>query len=110
MDPYDEVTQARLAGVDLFSPAASQPGSPTLSRKGLSKEMDGEGPLREDDEEKDERGHGHGHGGQESSGDESFAMLEKDEGFEDTGMAGMGRLRQRVRPEQSGATGAADDS
>lgn len=108
MDPYDEVTQARLAGVDLFSPAASQPSSPTLSRKGLSKEVDGEGPLREDDEEKDERGQGQG--GQESSGDESFAMLEKDEGFEDTGMAGIGRLRQRVRPEQSGASGAADDS
>lgn len=81
-DHYDEVTQARLAGVDLFSPAASQPGSPTISRKSLVR--DGE-PVREEDGERYTRER------KESSGDESFTILEKDESFEDAA-----KLRQRV--------------
>ncbi|KAI0055162.1 hypothetical protein BV25DRAFT_1843152 [Artomyces pyxidatus] len=74
--PFDG--EERLAGVGVFSPAASQPGSPTLSRaapRGDETEGEGEGSLGE-----------------------SFALLDREDGGGD----GAVQMRKRVRPVDLG--------
>ena len=141
--------EERLAGVGVFSPAASQPGSPVLGRRQLvrgdelaarigeeSRERaeDGDGNTSGDaNENGDGYGDGDGDGaadgaesalrregaGSESwqnmwgeastngstSGSESFAILERDESFEDAGAV---QMRRRV--PRGGAGNTADGS
>jgi hypothetical protein len=130
---------ARLAGVGVFSPVASLPGSPTTSRRDLLREREKRGGLEEEEGEGEEgvvtsgsesggsvrgllhrvrqrehgHGHGHGHGHERSasggeattcgstSGESSFALLEREESFEDAGA----HIRRRV----PGTTTGADD-
>jgi len=122
---------ARLAGVGVFSPVASMPGSPVISRRNLlereGEEDGGSGSsdessslsssaarggvlLRSRDRDRDcEPGHertasaeGDAIGGGEStSGESSFALLDREESFEDAGV----HLRRRVQ----GTTGTDDD-
>lgn len=126
---------ARLAGVGVFSPVASLPGSPVTSRMDLLREREKRGGLEEEEEEGEEgvvtsgsesggslrgllhrvrqREHGHGHGHERSasggeattcgstSGESSFALLEREESFEDAGA----HIRRRV----PGTTTGADD-
>lgn len=109
---------ARLAGVGVFSPIASMPGSPTLSRRRsfLGEARDGQGPVPLESEQ----GHGHGHertassgsgvnngGGESTSGESSFTLLEREESFEDPAAAAQ-IFRRRVVPGTAGAD-AADD-
>jgi len=116
---------ARLAGVGVFSPVASMPGSPVASRRNfLEREAEEEevgsgseesgssaargvqlrgglGRKRDEAEEQERGGHekdgGSGHersasdgtgwtnGGGSTSGESSFAMLDREESFEDAG-------------------------
>ncbi|ETW80904.1 hypothetical protein HETIRDRAFT_418842 [Heterobasidion irregulare TC 32-1] len=133
--------EERLAGVGVFSPAASQPGSPVLGRRQLvrgeenrERAEDGDGDTSGD---ANENGDGDGDGdadgaadggasglrregaGSESwqnmwgeastngstSGSESFAILERDESFEDAGAV---QMRRRV--PRGGAGNTADGS
>ena len=106
---------ARLAGVGVFSPVSSMPGSPTLSRRRSfgREEEEGEGSgesVRRVDLQP-ESGHGHernasggsglngGGGGESTSGESSFTMLEREESFEDPAAA---HIRRRV-PGPAGA-------
>lgn len=87
----------RLAGVDAFSPAPSQPSSPTLSRKDLAGHMHHQqglglnlAPLatlprraRSDTAS--------------SSGESKFTILERDSGSDENGDAGGMQVRRRVR-------------
>jgi hypothetical protein len=97
---------ARLAGVGVFSPVASMPGSPTISRRrSFRREEEGttsasvSGSVRQVLPE-NERGHertasgGSGvHGGGESTSEESsFTLLERDSSFEDP----TAHIRRRV--------------
>jgi len=134
---------ARLAGVGVFSPVASMPGSPTVSRRDLLEkegEDDGGGSgssvasgtdesgspvaaprgvlLRrsgghqqhhqhhqggreaETEQEHDRDGVG-ANGGESTSGESSFAMLDREESFEDAGV----HIRRRL-PGTAGAGGA----
>ncbi|KAI0256273.1 hypothetical protein BJV78DRAFT_1278799 [Lactifluus subvellereus] len=140
----EEGGAARLAGVGVFSPVASLPGSPVTSRRnllmqerekrggeGLEEEGEGEGEEEEEGvitsgsgsesggsgarrvsrrEREREREHGHGHersasGGEatcgSTSGESSFALLEREESFEDAGA----QIRRRV----PGTTTGTDD-
>jgi len=117
---------ARLAGVGVFSPVASMPGSPVVSRRDLleregeedggSGSSDESGSLssaarggvllrsreREPGHERTASAEGGGIGGGEStSGESSFALLDCEESFEDAGA----HIRRRVRD----TTGADDD-
>ena len=115
---------ARLAGVGVFSPVASMPGSPVVSRRNiLEREAEAEagsgsgseesgssaahgvqlrgglGRKREGAEDQERGGHGHErsasdgagwtwtwtNGGGSTSGESSFAMLDREESFEDAG-------------------------
>jgi hypothetical protein len=102
----DDSGSARLAGVGVFSPVASMPGSPTLSRR---RSYPGHAAPPES-----ERGHGHERtasggsgvngGGESTSGESSFTLLEREESFEDPPVVAY--IRRRV-PGPSGAD--ADD-
>ncbi|RPD74236.1 hypothetical protein L226DRAFT_535703 [Lentinus tigrinus ALCF2SS1-7] len=135
----------KLSGVDTFSPAPSQPGSPTLQRRefmqhsyahyglGASLQMSPSNPDsdvssilsfslsrnadggRAEAEKKDgyEDGDASAGGGGattprdpgSSSGESSYAMLDRDSGSEDAGVV----LRRRTRPPGTGA-GAGPDA
>ncbi|PCH43619.1 hypothetical protein WOLCODRAFT_164590 [Wolfiporia cocos MD-104 SS10] len=77
-NPLEEEGNLRLSGVGMFSPAPSQPPSPTLARRELgahahahgTAEADGEGVRRVPSRDS-------------SSGEESFAMLDRESGSED---------------------------
>ncbi|KAI9060240.1 hypothetical protein FKP32DRAFT_1613772 [Trametes sanguinea] len=115
-NPTEEEGNLELSGVGTFSPAPSQPGSPTLQRRelfqhahyGVGSESGDEGHGREGEEAQAESGaatprdaSGHGRSGS-SSGDSSFAMLDRDSGSEDAGLV----LRKRTRRPGTGADGA----
>ncbi|KAI8993070.1 hypothetical protein BD414DRAFT_483210 [Trametes punicea] len=110
-NPTEEEGNLQLSGVGTFSPAPSQPGSPTLQRReflqhahyGLHAEAwaGSEEDGREDGREEEGAGSGaatprdasgHGSAGS-SSGESSFAMLDRDSGSEDAGV----QLRRRTR-------------
>jgi len=132
---------ARLAGVGVFSPVASMPGSPVASRRNiLEREAEEEeagsgsgseesgssaarsvrlrgglGRKREEAEDQERGGHeqdgGSGHdrsasdgtgwtnGGGSTSGESSFAMLDREESFEDAGA----HIRRRAAPGTASA-------
>ena len=100
----DDSDSARLAGVGVFSPVASMPGSPTLSRR---RSFLGHPPPPESESE---HGHGYEHtasggsgvdgGGESTSGESSFTLLEREESFEEPEAAA--HIRRRV-PGPSGA-------
>ena len=131
---------ARLAGVGVFSPVASMPGSPVASRRNIlereaEEEADsgsgseesgssaargvrlrgGLGRKREEAEDQERGGHeqdgGSGHdrsasdgtgwtnGGGSTSGESSFAMLDREESFEDAGA----HIRRRAAPGTASA-------
>jgi hypothetical protein len=120
---------ARLAGVGVFSPVASLPGSPVTSRRNLLQEGEKRGEDEEEEEEDEEgvvtsgsesgvsgsvgmlcelervggaTGRDHEHerevsaGGEatcgSTSGESSFALLEREESFEDAGA----HIRRRI--------------
>jgi len=84
---------ARLAGVGVFSPVASMPGSPVVSRRNiLEKEREEHGSHERSASD------GGGGGGGSTSGESSFALLDREESFEDAGA----HIRRRV----PGTTGA----
>lgn len=106
---------ARLAGVGVFSPVPSMPGSPTLSRRRSFRReeestasVSASGSVRHVLPES-ERGHertasggsGVNEGGESTSGESSFTLLEREESFEDPT-----HIRRRV-PGPAGAD--ADD-
>lgn len=112
---------ARLAGVGVFSPVASMPGSPTLSRRRSFRREGEEGStasasvsasgsmLHVLPETEHQRGHernasggsGVNGGGESTSEESSFTLLEREESFEDPM-----HIRRRV-PGPAGAD--ADD-
>lgn len=88
----------KLAGINVFSPAPSQPPSPTLSRRDLSESL-----RMTSVRPKQESGEGGGGGvgerdrarsGSFSSGESSYAVLEKDSEGED----GSGVYMRRRQP------------
>ncbi|KAI0374089.1 hypothetical protein BV20DRAFT_962059 [Pilatotrama ljubarskyi] len=113
-NPTEDEGNLQLSGVGTFSPAPSQPGSPTLQRRefiqhahygldpglldtadsGEEREGGGSGAATPRDAS------GHGSAGS-SSGDSSFAMLDRDSGSEDAGVL----LRRRTRRPGTGAEG-----
>ncbi|KAI9442494.1 hypothetical protein H4582DRAFT_1287209 [Lactarius indigo] len=107
----DEDGAARLAGVGVFSPVVSMPGSPMLSRRRSFPREEGEGIGEEVDDHVVPLLPEHGHertasegsgaygGGESTSGDSSFTLLERAESFEDPATA---HIRRRV-PGQAGA-------
>ncbi|KAI9511177.1 hypothetical protein F5148DRAFT_1374003 [Russula earlei] len=128
---------ARLAGVGVFSPVASMPGSPVASRRGRLPEREGtsedgnatgassgdesglassspargvislrgrgqrDGEEGEGDADEGRAARGGTDGGGSTSGGSSFALLDREESFEDAGT----HIRRRVQ----GTTGAVDD-
>lgn len=101
---------ARLAGVGVFSPVSSMPGSPTLSRRrsfGREEEEEGSESVRHVVQPESEHGHersasggsGLNGGGESTSGESSFTLLEREESFEDPTAA---HIRRRV-PGPAGA-------
>jgi hypothetical protein len=98
---------ARLAGVGVFSPVSSMPGSPTISRRrsfrreeeGTTASVSASGSVRQVLPES-ERGHGRtasggsgvNGGGESTSEESSFTLLERDESFEDP----TAHIRRRV--------------
>ncbi|EIW63371.1 uncharacterized protein TRAVEDRAFT_69397 [Trametes versicolor FP-101664 SS1] len=134
-NPTEEEGNLRLAGVGTFSPAPSQPGSPTLQRREFlqhSHYYDGDAPHRpasastsadsgEDENEDEGEGEGYAIAGSgaatprdvsglgmssagSSSGDSSFAMLDRDSGSEDAGVV----LRRRSRRPGTGPEAEGD--
>ncbi|KAI9456527.1 hypothetical protein BJY52DRAFT_1275965 [Lactarius psammicola] len=109
----DDDGAARLAGVGVFSPIASMPGSPTLTRRRsfLGEEESGSVHSVVLPPPPPESEHGHGHertasggsgvngGGESTSGESSFTLLEREESFEDPAAA---HIRRRV-PGPAGA-------
>ncbi|EPT05002.1 hypothetical protein FOMPIDRAFT_1156519 [Fomitopsis schrenkii] len=91
--PMEEDGNLELSGVGMFSPAPSQPPSPTLSRRELSSHMHNISEERMDEvtsapasERPTSRA--------SSSGDSSYAMLEQESGAEDAPVT----LRRRTQP------------
>ena len=110
----DDSGAARLAGVGVFSPVASLPGSPTLSRRRsfLVGEESASGSVMPAPESESELGHervasggsgadGGGGGAESTSGESSFTLLEREESFEDPAAAAV-HIRRRV-PGPAGA-------
>ena len=101
----DDSGAARLAGVGVFSPVASMPGSPTLSRR-RSYQLGGDGSgsavlLPPPPESESEHGHhertASGESGvQSTSGESSFTLLEREESFDDPATAAATYIRRRV--------------
>ncbi|KAI0328636.1 hypothetical protein GY45DRAFT_1210056, partial [Cubamyces sp. BRFM 1775] len=111
-NPTEEEGNLQLSGVGTFSPAPSQPGSPTLQRREFMQHAhyDYETHAEEDAGSEEEGAgageglglgsgaatprdmSGHGSAGS-SSGESSFAMLDRDSGSEDAGVL----LRRRTR-------------
>ncbi|KAI0082054.1 hypothetical protein K474DRAFT_1030223 [Panus rudis PR-1116 ss-1] len=85
----------KLSGVDAFSPAPSQPPSPTLSRRDLSLSHMTHQVRAEDLSRKLRHSGGEGSSPQSSSGESSFAILEKEDGSED-GAVQMRKRRTRL--------------
>ncbi|KAH9892535.1 hypothetical protein C8Q73DRAFT_698458 [Cubamyces lactineus] len=121
-NPTEEEGNLQLSGVGTFSPAPSQPGSPTLQRRefmqhahygyethaeedaGSGEEGDGEGLGLGSGAATPRDTSGHGSAGS-SSGESSFAMLDRDSGSEDAGVL----LRRRTRrPGTATGPGAGD--
>ncbi|KAJ8469446.1 hypothetical protein ONZ51_g8991 [Trametes cubensis] len=119
-NPTEEEGNLQLSGVGTFSPAPSQPGSPTLQRReimqhahydsethaeeyaGSGEEGEGEGLGSGAATPRDTSGHG---SAGSSSGESSFAMLDRDSGSEDAGVL----LRRRTRrPGTATGPGAGD--
>ncbi|KAI0305453.1 hypothetical protein B0F90DRAFT_1666351 [Multifurca ochricompacta] len=111
----DDDGAARLSGVGVFSPIASAPGSPTASRRNFledseKEERQGSTSDSETGSARDvpcEDGHSNEHSlsgslvtGGSTSGESSFALLDREESFEDAGA----HIRRRVL----GTTGADD--
>jgi hypothetical protein len=101
------ITVDELAGVGVFSPATSAPGSPVLARKPLA--FPGAGSVSEsadedteDDAARERAGAGDGEDSEardgEGLGGESYALLEREESWEDAGV----QMRRRV-PRARGA-------
>ncbi|KAI0358383.1 hypothetical protein OH77DRAFT_1397024 [Trametes cingulata] len=115
-NPTEEEGNLQLSGVGTFSPAPSQPGSPTLQRRDLIQhahygsysDLLGTADSGEEHEgggsgattPRDASGHGSA-GSSSSSGDSSFAMLDRDSGSEDAGVL----LRRRTRRPGTGPEG-----
>ncbi len=112
----DDDGAARLAGVGVFTPIASMPGSPTLNRRRSflgeeegSTEGEEGGSVRRVVPPPPESEHGHERtasggsevygGGESTSGESSFTLLEREESFEDPAAA---HIRRRV-PGPAGA-------
>ncbi|KAI0031742.1 hypothetical protein K488DRAFT_86530 [Vararia minispora EC-137] len=99
--PADE-----LAGVGVFSPAGSAPSSPVLGRKPLA--LPTEGSVQEGADEDDDAGPGGesegkdalalARDGSEMFGGESYALLERDESWDDAGV----QIRRRARRPAGG--------
>ncbi|KAH8993257.1 hypothetical protein EDB86DRAFT_2830189 [Lactarius hatsudake] len=103
----DDDGAARLAGVGVFTPVASMPGSPMLSRRrSFPREEEGDRIVPSSPEHGHERtasGSSGAYGGGEStSGESSFTLLERAESFEEPAAA---HIRRRI----PGPAGAADD-
>lgn len=91
--PMEEDGNLELSGVGMFSPAPSQPPSPTLSRRELSSHMHNISEERMDEVTSapaSERPASRA----SSSGDSSYAMLEHESGAEDAPVT----LRRRTQP------------
>ncbi|KAH9058844.1 hypothetical protein EDB87DRAFT_1625700 [Lactarius vividus] len=105
-DDDDDDGAARLAGVGVFSPVASMPGSPMLSRRRSFPRGEGDHIVPSSPKHGHERtasgGSGAYEGGESTSGESSFTLLERAESFEDPAAA---HIRRRV----PGPAGAADD-
>lgn len=103
-DDDDDDGAARLAGVGVFSPVASMPGSPVLSRRrSFPREEEGDRIVPSSSHERTaSEGSGAYGGGESTSGESSFTLLERAESFEDPAAA---HIRRRV----PGPAGAADD-
>ncbi|OSX66303.1 hypothetical protein POSPLADRAFT_1052960 [Postia placenta MAD-698-R-SB12] len=95
-NPLEEEGNLRLSGVGMFSPAPSQPPSPTMSRRELDSHM-----HNVPEEYRDEMKSGFDSGrdlsreprsGDSSSGESSYAMLEQESGTEDAQVT----LRRRI--------------
>ena len=110
----------RLAGVDTFSPAPSQPGSPTLSRREFAlgphphpylqlsplddgARAGGEGPADAGAEARAQRETSSN--SSESELSSSYAFVDRDSGAEDAGLL----LRRRTRQPGTGPGGGAGD-
>ncbi|KAI0775668.1 hypothetical protein BD413DRAFT_652145 [Trametes elegans] len=118
-DPAEEEGNLRLAGVGTFSPAPSQPGSPTLQRREFVQHQHQHHRAGSDDGdgEEDERRGGSGAAtprgaGGSSSGDSSFALLDRDSGSNSGGEdadadAGVVLRRRARRPGPGAEDGAA---
>ncbi|KAI0958581.1 hypothetical protein AcV7_004368 [Taiwanofungus camphoratus] len=96
-NPMEEEGNLRLSGVGMFSPAPSQPPSPTLSRRELSQHM--HNPPREqqaiDEGGDDTFAAAHRDASTDSSsGESSYAILDQESGSEDAQLT----LRRRTRP------------
>ncbi|CDO75348.1 hypothetical protein BN946_scf184966.g16 [Trametes cinnabarina] len=121
-NPTEEEGNLQLSGVGTFSPAPSQPGSPTVQRReliqhahydahgaygtGFGEEGGGGGGQEEaaaSGAATPKAAAGHGWSAGSSSGESSFAMLDRDSGSEDAGLV----LRKRTRRPGTG-TNAGD--
>lgn len=95
-NPLEEEGNLRLSGVGMFSPAPSQPPSPTMSRRELDSHMHNV-PEEYRDEMKSRFDSGRDlsrepRSGDSSSGESSYAMLEQESGTEDAQVT----LRRRI--------------
>ncbi|KZT10952.1 uncharacterized protein LAESUDRAFT_734664 [Laetiporus sulphureus 93-53] len=88
-DPMEEEGNLQLAGVDMFSPAPSQPPSPILSRRELALHMHN---LQEESQEQPTA---RDPSWDSSSGESSFTILDRESGAEDAQVT----LRRRARAE-----------
>ncbi|KAH9949604.1 hypothetical protein B0H21DRAFT_102710 [Amylocystis lapponica] len=98
-NPTEEEGNLRLSGVGTFSPAPSQPPSPTLSRRELSQhrpypDVRHQGADSGAATPRDESG--------ESGSEESYALLDRDSGSEDAAVT----LRKRTRPRGGADSGS----
>ncbi|KAI0823747.1 hypothetical protein BC628DRAFT_1383158 [Trametes gibbosa] len=123
-NPTEEEGNLQLAGVGTFSPAPSQPGSPTLQRREFLQHAAhfGEhltadsGTYEDHDHDDGEDGASAGSGAAtprdvsglrtssagSSSGDSSFAILDRDSGSEDAGVVLRRRTRRSGTPDSTG--------
>ncbi|CAL1706828.1 unnamed protein product [Somion occarium] len=90
-NPVEGEGNLKLSGVDMFSPAPSQPPSPTLSRRDLTIHMTHQLPSGKAGRARGSSISQPSPSSTTSSGHSSFAMLEKESESEDTSV----RIRQR---------------
>ena len=96
----EEDGNLELSGVGMFSPAPSQPPSPTLSRRELSSHMHNISEERMDSAS-GAPAFARPVSRASSSGDSSYAMLEQESGAEDAPVT----LRKRTQPVSVGSRG-----